>query len=217
MRRILLAFLILISPAIALGQDERSRNAESVRSAIQDLARRSGKASVMTRKLVGYSGKVVAADAATFDLKIKKNISTIKYEDVLELSAGGKKLSFVPATTRRGHGLWNDIGKVYPGTKLVIVLSSGKIVNAFANSATGSSMIIIERERHERMEIARDQIDTLYGLVGGYGGVKKGASKGAEGMATGGRNALLGGMLTGVAALAGLVKSDGRPILVYSR
>ncbi len=214
--KILLMFLFVIAPIYVLGQDDRVSDAENVRSVVRELATRSAKATILSRKLVAYSGKVVAADQHSFDLKIKKNTSTLKYEDVLELSTGGRDFSFVPDVTKRGHGLWQDINIVYPGTRIVVVLVNGKSVKGFSNSATATSLLIIERERHERMEIRRDQVTAFYGLVGGYGGVKKNASKGAEAMHTG-RDKLLGGVFAGVGALVGLVKSDGRPILIYSR
>jgi hypothetical protein len=58
---------------------------------------------------------------------------------------------------------------------------------------------------------------STYALLGGYGGVKKGASKGAETLHIGGRDKIPGLVATGVGALLGLIKSDGRPILIYSK
>ncbi len=216
MHKILLIFLIVVSPICVLGQVDRDADAESVRSVIRELVTRSGKVRLLTRKLVAYSGKVIAADEHSFDLKIRKNTSTMKYEDVLELSAGDRHLSFVPEVTEPGHGLWDDVNRVFPGTKIIIVTDDGGVIKGLSNSTTPEIVIFIERERHERMDIARDRVVAVYGLVGGYGGVKKGASKGAEAMHTG-RDKLLGGMLTGVRALIGLAKSDGRPILIYSK
>lgn len=215
MLNILLVFLIATCPIYVLGQEDRVRNAESVRVVIWQLAMRSARATILTRKLVVYSGRIVRPDEHSFELKIKKNNSTIKYEDILELSAGDKHLSFVPKVTTQGFGLWQDINSVYPGTKIVVVLTNGKTVKGFANSAA-RNLIIIERERHERMEVEREHVAAFYGLVGGYGGVKSGASKGAKAMHAG-RDKLLGGVMAGLGALVGLVKSDGRPILIYSK
>jgi hypothetical protein len=67
------------------------------------------------------------------------------------------------------------------------------------------------------VDVPRDRVVAVYGLVGGYGGVKKGASKGSEGLHTGSRDKLPGLVFAGVGALVGLVKSDGRPILIYSK
>lgn len=206
----------VLTVSATLGQDGQVRTVEKVRSVAVKLATRSGKATVLTRRLVVYSGKIVAADEESFFLKVKKRSSPLKYADVLEFSGGGEQLSVVPELTKKPHGAWDDVNRVFPGTKIVIVTDDGKIIKGLSNSATAETVIFIERERHERMDLARDRVAAVYGLVGGYGGVKKGASKGAEGMTTG-RDQFLDGVFAGVGALLGLVKSDGRPILIYSK
>ena len=217
MREILLIVIVtVIYPFTALGQDYSPQATGRLASLIQKLATRSGKATILTRRLVVYSGKIVAADEESFFLKVRKRSSPLKYADVLEFSGGGEQLSLIPELTKKPHGTWDDVNKVFPGTKIAIVTDNGKIIKGLANSATAQTVIVIDRERHERMDLARDRVVAVYGLVGGYGGVKKGASKGAEGMTTG-RDQLLDGVFAGVGALLGLAKSDGRPILVYSK
>jgi hypothetical protein len=217
MQKILLILsILLLSVSTILGQDGQVRTIEKVRSAVTQLAARSGKATILTRRLVVYSGKIVAADEDSFFLKVKKRSSPLKYSDVLEFSSGGEQLSLVPELTKKPHGKWDDVNKIFPGTKIIIVTDDGKIIKGLANSATGEAVTFIERDHHERMDLAQNRVVVVYGLVGGYGGVKKGASKGAEGMTTG-RDQLLDGVFAGVGALLGLAKSDGRPILVYSK
>ena len=75
---------------------------------------------------------------------------------------------------------------------------------------------MIEKKRFERFELPLEQVAAFYCLIDGYGGVKAGASKGVEAMGSG-RDKLLGGVFVGIGALAGLVKSDGRPILMFSK
>ena len=76
---------------------------------------------------------------------------------------------------------------------------------------------MVDKNGRERVDVPRDQIAAVYGLMGGYGGVKAGASKGSEGIATGSRDKLPNLVATGVGALLGLAKTDGRPILMYSK
>ena len=217
MREILLIVVVaVITPSTIFAQDTSSGTRERIMSAIQKLATRSGKATILSRRLVVYSGKVVAADEEAFFFKVKKWTSPMKYTDVLELSGGGEQLSLVPTLTKKSYGAWDDVNKVFPGTKIVIVTDDGKVIKGLSNSATPEFATFIERGRHERMDVARDRVAAIYGLVGGYGGVKKGASKGSEGM-TSGRDHLLDGVFAGAGALLGLVKSDGRPILIYSK
>jgi len=177
----------------------------------------SGKAKVLTRRLVTHSGKIVSVYPDSFNLKVKKKIySTISYNDVLELSVDDQHVSIVPEETTKSHGAWEDIGRVFPGTRIAIVLDDGKTIKGFANSSTASSLVIVDDDGRERIDIPRNRVVAFYGLIGGYGGVKKGASKGVEG-STNRSDQLLTGVFAGVGALAGLVKSDGRPILIYSK
>jgi hypothetical protein len=217
MREILFVLIVgAISPFTALAQDDPAITSARIVSGIQKLATRSGKATILTRRLVVYSGKIVAADEESFFLKVKKRSSPLKYSDVLEFSGGGEHHSLVPELTKKPHGAWNDVDKIFPGTKIIIVTDDGKIIKGLANSASGETIVFIERDHHERMDLAQNRVAAVYGLVGGYGGVKKGASKGSEGMTTG-RDQLLDGVFAGVGALLGLAKSDGLPILVYSK
>jgi hypothetical protein len=217
MREILLIVIIsVLSHLTALSQANSPGSPDQLATWIQKLATRSAKATILTRRLVVYSGKIVAADEESFFLKVHNRSSPLKYADVLEFSGGGEEMSLAPELTTKPHGVWDDVNRIFPGTKILIVTVDGKNIQGLANSATAETLIFIERDHHERMDLARNRVAAVYGLVGGYGGVKKGASKGAEGMKSG-RNQILDGVFAGVGALAGLAKSEGRPILVYSR
>jgi hypothetical protein len=111
-----------------------------------------------------------------------------------------------PIQAARAHGAWSDINQVYAGTKILVVLTDGKSLKGFSNSATESALVIVDANGRERIDIPRDRVVAFYGLLGGYGGVKKGASKGAEGLSTGSRDKLPGLVFAGVGALVGLVQ-----------
>ena len=211
-RLVILVFLFTLCPQIVAAQHAEQR----VKNLLREIAPERPKVRVLFRSLVTGEGKLVKLDDDSFYLKKGRRYFRSFYRDVLEIRGGGKFVSNVQDIDVRQHGSWSDINQVYAGTKILVLLTDGKTVKGFSNSATETGLVIIERERHERMDIARTDVAAFYGLVGGYGGVKKGASKGAEGMTTG-RDQLLTGIFAGVGALAGLAKSDGRPILIYSR
>ena len=137
------------------------------------------------------------------------------YSAVLAMSGGGQELSFVPDPETRGYGSWSDVASIFSGTRILVAFSDGTSVKGFSNSATATHLIMIDEKGRQRVDVPREKIVAVWGLIGGYGGVKKGASQGAEAMHAG-RDKLLGAALTGVAALIGLAKSDGRPILIHS-
>jgi hypothetical protein len=61
-------------------------------------------------------------------------------------------------------------------------------------------------------------VAAFFGLLGGNSGVKAGAAKGSEGLLQPGGDAILGGAGAGIGAIIGaLMKSGGRPVLVYSQ
>ena len=212
---LLLSLIVLAVPHVARPQDgRRAREAEEVRTIVRGFGSKT-KAGVLTRGLVASRGKILSSRAGSFDLKFSGRVITIAYDNVLELGGGGKFVSFVPHRAARNHGSWMDAGQIYPGTKILVFYTDGTSVKGFANSVSETHLIMVDRNGRERVDVPRESIRAVYGLIGGYGGVKAGASKGAEGM-TNDRDVLLDGVFAGVGALVGLVKSDGRPILVYS-
>jgi hypothetical protein len=216
-RYLLLALLGLITFEISAQDDIRAKQAAQVRNVVQGLGQKQTRASVLTRSLVFKKGKVVQTRDESFDLRVRKGVvPTISYADVLELDAGGKFVSFIPERTARNHGRWEDVGVIYPGTRILVIYPDGKSTKGFSNSVTKANLVMVDENGRQRVEIDRDNVLAVYGLVGGYGGVKKGAAKGVEAMNSS-RDKLLGGVFVGIGALLGLAKSDGTPILIYSK
>ena len=174
------------------------------------------KVTLLSRRLIVAKGKIIRSRPGTFDMKVNGRVTTVPYAAVLEMQGGGQSISFVPASDARNYGYWHDVGSIYPASRILVLTTDGKLVKGFSNSITETLLVMIDEKGRERVEIPRDKILAVYGLMGGYGGVKAGASKGAEGMHTGSQP-LLSGLFAGVGALVGLAKSDGRPVLVYSR
>ena len=215
MRFVSLVFLLVAGPLITLAQGQQHSNIETV---VRECEPNRQKASVLFRSLVTTEGRLVKFDAESFYLKKDRKYFRSFYRDVLEIECGGNKsASNVPDPTARAHGAWSDINQVYAGTKILVVLMDGKSLKGFSNSATESALVIVDANGRERIDIPRDRVVAFYGLLGGYGGVKKGASKGAEALHTGSRDKLPGLVFAGVGALVGLAKSDGRPVLIYSK
>src|SRR5829696_7155413 len=209
MRKLLLIILIATFPFQALPQDDvRSRQAEKVGAVIQGFGQKATKITMLSRSLIGAKGKIIKTRKDSFDLKSRGRITTVPYAAVLELQGGGQSLSLVPERTTRNHGSWEDVGRIYPSTKIFIIFTDGNSVKGFSNSTSETRLVMFDEKGRERVELPRDQILAVYGLIGGYGGVKSGASKGAEGMATGSRETtLLGAVFAGIGALVGLAKS----------
>ncbi|MEP7148084.1 MAG: hypothetical protein ABI857_04310 [Acidobacteriota bacterium] len=218
MRKLLIMIALALSPLEVMCQvDERSRQAEKVRNVVEGYGQKPTKVTLLARRIIVAKGKIIRFRDGSFDLKIRRRVvTTVPYDSVLEMSGGGTSLSFVPASSARNYGSWEDVGGVYPNSKILIVRKDGKSVKGFSNSITEDRLIMIDEKGRERVEVPREEILAFYGLVGGYGGVKAGASKGAEGMTTG-RDHLLDGIFAGLGALVGLAKSEGRPVLIYSK
>lgn len=193
----------------------REEQADAVRTIVKNLAPGT-RVTFLTRPLIVTSGKVLNSRPDSFDLRSGKRILLVKYINVLEIKGGGWAYSSIPADHAKPFGLWDDIDLIYPGTKILVLLENGRAHIGFANSATAEHLVMLEREKKERFDIRREDIKAVYGLIGGYGGVKAGGSKGAEAMHAG-RDKLLGGVMAGVGALMGLAKSEGRPVLVFSK
>ena len=212
--------VILIVLAVSLAarsqDDLHTRRGQEVRAIVEGFGPKATKVTLLTRELIVFRGKVIKVRERSLDLKFSGRVITIAYDNVLELEGSGKFVSFVPDRAERNHGTWEDVRRIYPGTKILVVYADGKSGKGFSNSATKTHLIMVDNNGRKRVDVPSPNILAVYGLIGGYGGVKAGASKGAEGIANS-RHALLGGVFAGIGALAGLVKSDGRPILVYSK
>ncbi|HKP68686.1 MAG TPA: hypothetical protein VJV05_05340 [Pyrinomonadaceae bacterium] len=213
----LLTVILLVTTFAASSQDDiRAREIERVRVLVQAFGPKPTKVTLLTRQLIVTHGKIVRSRETSFDLKHNGGVTTIFYENVLELGTSKGSVSLVPDRAARNYGRWEDVSVIYPGTKILLIYPEGKFAKGFSNSVSQTHIIIVDKKGRERVDVPREKIVAVYGLVGGYGGVKAGASKGAEGM-TNDRDVLLDGIFAGVGALVGMVKSDGRPILIYSR
>ena len=213
---LIVAIVLLLGGNARAQVDVRQQQTDEVRAIVQSFGSRPTKVSLLTRSLVFSSGKIVATSGSSFHLKFKKRVIEVPYENVLAIEGSGKSVTFIPDRATLNHGSWDDVGRIYPGTKILVVYSDKKAEIGFSNSVSKTHLIMVDKNGRERVDVPADRIVAVYGLIGGYGGVKAGASKGAEGM-TNDRDVLLDGIFAGVGALVGMVKSDGRPILIYSR
>jgi hypothetical protein len=217
MTRIVLIIVLTVLPVHAWAQsDAHADQAARVRTMVESFGQKKTSVTVLTRTLIAAKGKVIRSRPDSFDLKRGRQTTTVPYRNVLEMQGGGSAVSFVPEPAARNHGSWNDVGRIYPATRILVVYTGGKSAKGFSNSVSETHLIMIDEKGRERVDVPRDRIVAVYGLIGGYGGVKKGAAKGTEGM-TGRTDLLPAGIFAGIGALVGLVKSDGRPVLIYSR
>jgi hypothetical protein len=218
LRLIMLVLLLGCGAQSLPAQDVRKTGLQTVQNLVSECAPARPKVSVLFRSLVTSGGRLVKFDADSFYLKKNRRYYRSFYRDVLEFRCGGKFVSNVPDPSARAHGSWGDIRQVYGGTPILVILTDGRTVEGFSNSATDSHLIIIERKTHTRLDLPREEVAAFFGLIGGRGGVKTGAAKGSEGLLQPGGDPILGGVGAGIGAIIGaLAKSDGRPMLVYSR
>ena len=205
-----LVLVLLVTPFAARSQENfRRQQVEQLRTLVRSFGPKPAKVTVLTRGLIVTRGKIVRSRETSFDLKQNGGVTTIFYEHVLELGSNKGSISFVPERATRNHGDWLDVGLIYPGTKILIVYPDGKTVKGFSNSVSETSLVMIDEKGRTRVDVPREEILAVYGFVGGYGGVKSGASKGAEGM-TNDRDVLLDGIFAGIGARLVL---DGRPVV----
>ena len=217
MKKLLLITFLTLLPVQAWAQNDAvADRAAAVRTFVSGLSERKTTVALLTRRLIPMKGKFLRSRADSFDVRVARVVNTIPYSYILEMKAGAAEISFVPDIATRNHGGWEDVGRIFPGTRILVVYTDGKSAKGFSNSVSQTHLIMIDEKGRQRVDTPREKIVAVYGLLNGYGGVKKGASKGAEGM-TAGNNQLLDGVFAGIGALVGLVKSDGRPILIYSK
>lgn len=215
-----IVILIILSGAAGVRAQAPS-NAELVRTLIGKHSGDEPRASILFKSLVSVDGRILGADRSAFYLRFRTKggnrvMNSFRFEDVLYIKVGKEELNLLPAPAARPYGNWDDIKKIYPGTRIFVVLEGNRTFEGWSNSATGEKLIVLNENAKETVEFDCSNVIAFYGMLGGYGGVKKNASKAAEGMSSG-RDKLLGGMLVGAAALLGMAKSDGQPILIYSK
>lgn len=210
-------FLLLVAAPAALSQD---RNAEiaAVKNLVDQCGPGRSKATLITRSLVKAEGKLAKFDAESLYFKRDRKYFRTLHRDILEIHCQDKTVSHVPDPLKSPHGAWGDINQVYAGTKIVVVLTDGTSVKGMSNSASDTHIIMFDPQTNARRDIPRDQVAGFIGVIGGGGGARSGAARGSEGMLDVGRDPILSLAATGIGAIIGaILKSDGRPILVYSR
>lgn len=217
-RFIAVVFLLSCVPQIALSQDRLDTEIRNVKAVVSECAQERRKSTVLLRSLAYAKGRLFHFDDDSLYLTTGKLDRRLLYKDVLEIRCGDPSVSNIPDPSAKPYGKWEDIGRVFAGTRIVLLLDDGKAVKGFSNSATAAGMVIVDEKGRERVDIPRDRLVSVHALLGGSGGVKKNAGKASEGINTGSREgALLAPAYVGIAALLGLVKSDGNPILIYSK
>jgi hypothetical protein len=218
MRSVVLLSFLAFGPLSIMSQSVSDPDLQSVRTFIRECAPARKKVNVLFRSLVESDGRLVKFDADSFYLKKGRKYFRSFYQDVLEIHGCGKAVSFVPDPSARPHGSWSDVNRVYAGTKILVILTDGRSVEGFSNSATNSHLIIIDRKTDSRLDLPKERVAAFFGLVGGRRGAKAGASKGSEGLLQPGGDPILGGAGAAIGAIIGaLTKSDGRPLLIYSK
>jgi hypothetical protein len=193
---------------------------EQVKASISRLSSNRKSVSLLLRSLLEFRGKVVSLSDDEFGLRFKNKEGktlrkSIDYSEVLALNGGGERLSQIPAVTRKPHGTWDDIGKVFSGTKILIALKDGRHIKGYSNSVNDTHLVLLDRESEQRLDLPRDQVAAFVAFTLSRGGAKKGAKWAAKEL---GREPILGALGMGVGALVGaLTKAGEQPILIYSR
>ncbi len=222
MNRILVVLLALVIAAPVSAQSDRQNHTALITTALNSDNAKKADVELLLRSLVQLKGRVLIAKEDSFDFRFKtkggtKTSKSINYDDVVYLKHKDKVISSIPSFDASPFGYWDDIKQIYPGTRIVVMLEGNRTFEGWSNSAIGDKLIVLNEKADKTVEIERKDVVAFYGMLGGYGGVKKNASKATEGMSSSGGNQLVGGALVGVAALLGMIKSDGRPILIYSK
>ena len=215
---VILVMFIAFGSFYVRSQESREPDLKQVKTLIRDGVSGHKKATILFRSLVASEGRLEKFDSDSFYVKRGRKYFRSFYKDVLEISTSGKTVSLVPDPITRPYGSWSGIGQVFAGTKILVVLNDGRSVKGFSNSATDTHLVMIDNKTDARLDLPKERVAAFIALLGGFRGAKQGAAKGSEGLLQPGGDAILGGAGAGIGALLGaLMKSDGRPILIYSR
>ena len=212
------AFIVLLLSSMVPSSPAQDRTIQTEYELARHCAETGSRANVLSRSLVNAQGQLTKFDDESLYLKKNKRYVRILYRDVLSVRCRDRSVNHIPDPSTRPHGAWRDINQVYPGTGILVVLSDGSIVKGLSNSATETHIIIFDRKTKARRDIERESVSAFYGLLGARGGVKAGASKGTEGALPSQTDPLFTIAGAGIGAIIGAItKTDGRPILIYSR
>lgn len=203
--------------AAVFSQDKQAETL-AVKNLVYECGPSMPKATLLTRSLVKAEGKLAKFDADSLYIRRDRKYFRTLYRDVLEIECRDKSVSNVPDPLTRPFGEWKEINQVYAATKIAVVLTDGTIVKGRSNTATDSHLVIFDPQTNTRRDIPREQVAVLFALIGGNAGARSGAAKASESMLNVGGDAIMTVAAAGIGAIVGaLMKSDGRPILVYSR
>ena len=221
MRNPLHIFTILLCCAIgAFAQVGPVDHEDQVKASISRLSSNRKNVSLLLKSLLEFRGKIVSLSDDEFGLRFKNKEGrtlrkSIAYSEVLALSGGGERLSQIASVSKKPHGNWQDIGKVFSGTKILIILNDGRHIKGYSNSVNDTHVVLLDRESEQRLDVRREQISGFVAFTLSRGGAKKGAKWAAKEM---GSHPILGGLGIGLGALVGaLTKVGEQPILIYSR
>jgi hypothetical protein len=209
---------LLLSAAPAVFPQDCNAEIAAVKNLVDQCGPARSKTTLITRSLVKAEGKLAKFDAESLYFKRDRRYFRTLHRDVLEIRCQDRTVSHVPDPLTRPHGAWSDINQVYAGTKIVVVLTDGTSVKGMSNSASDTHIIMFDPETNARRDIPKDNVAAFIGVIGAGGGARSGAAKGSEGMLDVGRDPILSLAAAGIGAIIGaILKSDGRPVLVYSR
>ena len=221
MKKPLTIFTILFYWAFgAYAQDSPVDHEEQVKASVTRLSSNGKNVYLLLKSLLEFRGKVVSLSDDEFSLRFKNEEGrtfrkSIAYSEVLALSGGREKLSHVPVVTKKPHGEWHDIGKIFSGTKILVTLNDGSYLMGYSNTVNATHLVLLDRKTKERRDVPREHVTGFVAFTLSRGGAGEGAVwalnefRGAP---------LLAALGAGIGALVGaLTKVGEQPILIYSR
>lgn len=201
-------------------QDEPTVHAAKIQAAISRLNAKNKNVDLVLKNLLDLRGKVVSSSDDGFNLRYKNKDgrrlrTSILYSNVLALKGDGELVSLIPVVTKKPHGNWEDIGKVFSGTKILVSLTDGRYIKGYSNSVNDTHLVLLDRETKERLDLPRHQVAAFVGFTLSRGGAKAGSKWAAKELH---KAPILGVLGVGIGAIVGaLTKVEGNAVLIYSR
>ena len=220
MKPLIVFTVFLFGAAVTSAQVDPPDHAQRVKVLMSRLHTNNKNVALLLNSLLEFRGKVASLSDDEFELRFKdtegkKLRKSFAYEDVLAVNGDGEKLSQIPDVTKKPHGDWHDIGKVFSGTKILVALNDGRHIKGYSNSVSNTHLVMLDRESEQTLDLPRDQVTGFVAFTLSRGGAKNGAKWAAKEL---GRDPILGTLGVGIGAIVGaMTKVEGRPILVYSR
>jgi len=180
---------------------------------------------VIRRDLSRVSGNVTGVGEEDFIVTRKgppdgaKHV-TVRYQDVLEMSVGGIRISFAPYPQSPVHGRWDDLKTLRHNTYIGVVLKNGKDMYGRFAGADEKKLTLLGQTNDAVLAIPSDIIARVFGYSDGKNGVKENTRKGLKaGSEVGAPEALIvAPVAVGVGALIGLgQQKQAKILLVFAR